>query len=89
LDSAYLAATSEDKGCRVWEIATVKVVADLIPGKEEKFSYCRFSRDGKLPFLFVSSTKSKHFAMYSPVLLEHTSATLELVLGVSKRNGNL
>jgi hypothetical protein len=27
--------------------------------------------------------------MYSPVLLEHTSATLELVLGVSKRNGNL
>ncbi len=57
--------------------------------QEEKFSYCRFSRDGKLPFLFVSSTKSKHFAMYSPVLLEHTSATLELVLGVSKRNGNL
>jgi len=33
LDSAYLAATSEDKGCRVWEIATVKVVADLIPRK--------------------------------------------------------
>ncbi|CAM6009198.1 unnamed protein product [Sphagnum balticum] len=59
LDSAYLAATSEDKGCRVWEIAAVKAVADLIPGKEEKFSYCRFSRDGKLPFLFVSSTKSK------------------------------
>jgi hypothetical protein len=27
--------------------------------------------------------------MYSPVLLEHTSDTLELVLGVSKRNGNL
>ncbi len=57
--------------------------------QEEKFSYCRFSRDGKLPFLFVSSTESKHFAMYSPVLLEHTSDTLELVLGVSKRNGNL
>jgi hypothetical protein len=27
--------------------------------------------------------------MYSPVLLEHTSDTLELVCGVSKRNGNL
>jgi hypothetical protein len=50
--------------------------------QEEKFSYCRFSRDGKLPFLFVSSTKSKHFAMFSPVLLEHTSDTLEYQRGM-------
>ncbi|KAG0578886.1 hypothetical protein M758_4G061700 [Ceratodon purpureus] len=59
MDSAYLASTAEDSACRVWEISKGESIAQLQREKDEKFGYCRFSRDGAQAFLFVSITKGE------------------------------
>lgn len=57
LDAAYLASTAEDGACRVWDIVKGVSVTQLQRETDEKFGYCRFSRDGTQAFLFVSITK--------------------------------
>lgn len=59
MDSAYVASTGDDNICQVWEIEKREPLAQLQREKDGKFGYCRFSRDGKQAFLFVSITKGK------------------------------
>jgi prolactin regulatory element-binding protein len=59
MDSAYLASTAEDSACRVWDITKGESIAQLQREKDEKFGYCRFSRDGAQAFLFVSVTNGR------------------------------
>ncbi|KAG0630257.1 hypothetical protein M758_1G165500 [Ceratodon purpureus] len=59
MDSGFVASTGEDSGCRVWGIEKRESLAHLQPEKDEKFGCCRFSRDAKQAFLFVSITKGK------------------------------
>ncbi|KAL3679783.1 hypothetical protein R1sor_022739 [Riccia sorocarpa] len=58
LDSAFLATTSENSPCRVWDISSGSGLLSTLPYEAgEKFGFCRFSRDGMKPFLFVTITK--------------------------------
>ncbi|XP_024392589.1 SEC12-like protein 1 isoform X3 [Physcomitrium patens] len=59
LDSGYLASTGEEGACRVWNIVELESLVRLEREKDEKFGYCRFSRDGTQAFLFVSITRGK------------------------------
>ncbi|KAL2613248.1 hypothetical protein R1flu_024940 [Riccia fluitans] len=60
LDSAFLATTSENSPCRIWDISSGSGLLNTLPYETgEKFGFCRFSRDGMKPFLFVTMTKDK------------------------------
>ncbi|KAK6137887.1 hypothetical protein DH2020_028369 [Rehmannia glutinosa] len=54
LDSEFLASTSTDGSARVWNTIDGAPVTTLARNSDEKIGLCRFSKDGKKPFLFCS-----------------------------------
>jgi prolactin regulatory element-binding protein len=62
LDAAFLASTSDDSGCRIWDLAKGTCVTSLPSVKGEGYGFARFSRDGTKPLMFVTTRKgSKGF----------------------------
>ncbi|XP_044949302.1 SEC12-like protein 1 [Hordeum vulgare subsp. vulgare] len=57
LDSAYLVSTSTDGSARIWKIDEGAPLVNLTRSSDEKIECCRFSRDGKKPFLFCTLVK--------------------------------
>lgn len=57
LDATLLASTSDDSGCRIWDLAKGTSVASLPSAKGEGYGFVRFSRDGTKPLLFVTIRK--------------------------------
>ncbi|XP_024514903.1 SEC12-like protein 1 [Selaginella moellendorffii] len=55
LDGALLASTSEDGPCRIWDLDKAMPLTSLHREKAESFGFCRFSRNGSHPFLFVAA----------------------------------
>ncbi|KAL2611024.1 hypothetical protein R1flu_022716 [Riccia fluitans] len=54
LDGSMLVSTGDDGPCRVWDLSKDSVVTSLSPSKGGTLGFCRFSRDGTKPFLFVT-----------------------------------
>ncbi|CAK9867480.1 unnamed protein product, partial [Sphagnum jensenii] len=60
-DAAFLASTSDDSGCKIWNLAE-KTSTSLRSVKGEDYGFARFSRDGTKRLLFVTTRKgSKGF----------------------------
>ncbi|KAF8403178.1 hypothetical protein HHK36_011275 [Tetracentron sinense] len=57
LDSEFLASTSTDGSARIWKTDDGFPMTSLTRSSDEKFEYCRFSRDGTKPFLFCTVQK--------------------------------
>uniref|UniRef100_A0ACD6AAC1 Uncharacterized protein n=1 Tax=Avena sativa TaxID=4498 RepID=A0ACD6AAC1_AVESA len=56
-DSEFLASTSTDGSARIWKIDGGAPLVNLTRSADEKIECCRFSRDGKKPFLFCTLVK--------------------------------
>ncbi|MCO5551889.1 hypothetical protein L7F22_005395 [Adiantum nelumboides] len=54
LDSAFLASTGGSGPCRIWDLSTMATVASLSLDQARDLGFCRFSRDGTNPLLFVA-----------------------------------
>ncbi|KAH7415148.1 hypothetical protein KP509_14G030100 [Ceratopteris richardii] len=54
LDSAFLASTGGSGPCRIWDLSTMATVASLSLDQGGDLGFCRFSRDGTNPLLFVA-----------------------------------
>ncbi|XP_078436168.1 phosphate transporter traffic facilitator1 [Wolffia australiana] len=57
LDSEFLCTTSTDGAARIWKTSDGTPVTPLTRNSDEKFECCRFSRDGRKPFLFCTVKK--------------------------------
>ncbi|GJM96938.1 hypothetical protein PR202_ga13818 [Eleusine coracana subsp. coracana] len=57
LDSEFLVSTSIDGSARIWNIDEGVPLVNLTRSSDEKIEYCRFSRDGRKPFLFCTLVK--------------------------------
>ncbi|VAI38236.1 unnamed protein product [Triticum turgidum subsp. durum] len=57
LDSAFLVSTSTDGSARIWKIDEGAPLVNLTRSSDERIECCRFSRDGKKPFLFCTLVK--------------------------------
>ncbi|BBN17368.1 prolactin regulatory element-binding protein [Marchantia polymorpha subsp. ruderalis] len=66
LDSAFLSTTSDNSPCRIWDISAGSGLLMTLPYEEgENFGFCRFSRDGMKPFLFISVTTKEQDGLVS------------------------
>ncbi|KAH7289149.1 hypothetical protein KP509_31G060200 [Ceratopteris richardii] len=54
LDSAFLASTGGSGPCRIWDLSSMATVASLSLDQAGHLGFCRFSRDGTNPLLFVT-----------------------------------
>lgn len=54
LDAAFLASTGGSGPCRIWDLSTLATVASLSLDQAGDLGFCRFSRDGTNPLLFVT-----------------------------------
>eukprot|EP01018_Ginkgo_biloba_P036414 Gb_05819 [translate_table: standard] len=54
LDGTFLASLGDSGPCRVWNLSTSSAVASLSVDKGESLGFCRFSRDGLKPLLFMT-----------------------------------
>ncbi|KAK3145783.1 hypothetical protein QOZ80_3BG0257430 [Eleusine coracana subsp. coracana] len=61
LDSEFLVSTSIDGSARIWNIDEGVPLVNLTRSSDEKIEYCRFSRDGRKPFLFCTLVKGHDF----------------------------
>ncbi len=52
LDVAFLASTSNNSGCRIWDLAKRTYVTCLPSLKGESYGFAIFSRDGTNPLLY-------------------------------------
>lgn len=54
LDAAFLASTGGSGPCRIWDLSTSAPVASLSLDQAGDLGFCRFSRDGTNPLLFLT-----------------------------------
>lgn len=54
LDAAFLASTGGSGPCRIWDLSTSAPVASLSLDQAGDLGYCRYSRDGTNPLLFLT-----------------------------------
>jgi prolactin regulatory element-binding protein len=57
-DAAFLASTSDDSGCKIWNLAE-RTSTSLRSVKGEDYGFARFSRDGTKRLLFVTTRKGR------------------------------
>ncbi|KAL3682196.1 hypothetical protein R1sor_000218 [Riccia sorocarpa] len=63
LDGSMLVTTGDDGPCRVWDLAKESLVTSLPPSKGGTLGFCRFSRDGTKPFLFITMREADRGAI--------------------------
>ncbi|KAG6543925.1 hypothetical protein Mapa_014765 [Marchantia paleacea] len=54
LDGSLLVSTGDNGPCRVWDLSRASAVTSLTANKGANLGFCRFSRDGTKPFLFIT-----------------------------------
>lgn len=57
LDGAFVASTSDDSACRIWDVASGTCVSSLPSVVGEGMGFVRFSRDCNKPLLYVTVRK--------------------------------